>query len=379
MFHLILFSLIVSSGAQEKSCKRIVCLVDNLDNPKDFIVDGLPTDYCTHFIYDSAYILGNTLMHKHSYELFRSKRKGLYRKLNGQKRDKPGLITLLRVSPPKESNEPFSTMVGTVANRQAFITAAIAYLKKYRFDGLEINWPRPGEFGGKAEDKTNYSAFLKEFSEALQKEAATFKRPRLLLWAVVHPYYFDLIEVDEMAKYLDMANVITYGLRGFWDYEMDHHSPLRGWFGVASIMEDWMRRGMPALKLNLGISMSGVYCHVKNKTDHSRLGNYDFNQEPVYTKYNRGGMAFTEICLLTIDQQYVHRDEYLSAPYFFREGLWLGYDDRLSVYEKGKYAKENDLGVWVRNVQMDDYNGTMCGMGKYPLIRSIFSGCSMSF
>ncbi|CAL1528484.1 unnamed protein product [Lymnaea stagnalis] len=375
MLYLILVSLIAISGAQENGCKRIVCLVNNLDNPKDFINDGLPTDYCTHFIYDSAYMVGNTLTNKYSYELFKNKKKGLYGKLNGLKRNKPGLITLLRVSPPNESYEPFSTMVATVANRKAFITAAIAYVTKHRFDGLEINWPRPGKFGGKAEDKTNYSAFLKEFSEALQNEAATSKRPRLLLWGLVHPYYFHLIEVDEVTKYLDMANVYTFGLRGYWDYEMDHHSPLRGWFGVASIMEDWMRRGMPAVKLNLGITMSGVYCHVKNKTDHSRLGKYDFNQEPVYTKYNRGGLTFPEICQLTYDQQYVHRDEYLSAPYFFREGLWLGFDDRLSVYEKGKYAKENGFGVWVNDVQLDDYNGTMCEMGKYPLIRSIFDGC----
>ncbi|CAL1528481.1 unnamed protein product [Lymnaea stagnalis] len=378
MLYLVLFSLIISSGAEAKnSCKRIVCLVHNLDVPKDFIAKHIPTDYCTHIIYQYAKIEGNNLKNMFSYELFNGRKKGLYAKFNGLKRTNSHLKTLLRVTAPWGKTEPFHKMADTKENRREFIDAAIAFLKKHQFDGLDVDWRYPTTNGGSEKDKPNFSAFLKEAFEEFQKNSVNSGLPRLLLSATVHPYLLHFYDVHELARYTDMVNVIGFYLRGPWDAEMDHHSPLHDWFGMAKSMENWVANGMPADKLNLGISFNGLYAHVESKTNHSRLGKIVNVERPLYTPYSSGVLPFREICNLTSDQNFLHIDATLKAPYFFRDGLWLGYDDKSSVYEKGKYAMEHGHGVWVQTLQWDDYDGTMCEMGKYPLLTSVYSGCAM--
>lgn len=51
-------------------------------------------------------------------------------------------------------------MVSSPANRQTFITSVISFLRKYEFDGLDIDWEYPANRGGSADDKENYSVFL---------------------------------------------------------------------------------------------------------------------------------------------------------------------------------------------------------------------------
>ena len=34
-------------------------------------------------------------------------------------------------------------------------------------------------------------------------------------------------DIEELSKYLDMANINTYDYHGFWDKKTGHHSPMR--------------------------------------------------------------------------------------------------------------------------------------------------------
>ncbi|CAL1528488.1 unnamed protein product [Lymnaea stagnalis] len=375
MLYVVLFSLIISSVAGR--CSRVVCLIDNRNDPKDFIPDKVPKDYCTHIIYASADIEGNTLKNQFSYELNTKQKKGLYAKFTGLKRVKSDLKTLLRVTTPWGSAGPFSKMVSTKDNRKAFIENVIAFLARYKFDGLDIDWLYPTQHGGSSEDKPNFSAFLKEASEAFSSNSTPSGSSRFLLSATVHSSNFQFYDVPALGRYLDMVNVMTFMLRGPWDGVMDHHSPLFGNYGVVNRMGMWKHNGIPVNKLNIGVVFFGLYAHVQSKTDSSRGGRIVNVEKPLYTPYSSGRLPFVEICKLATDQNNVHWDESLKAPYFFKDGLWLGYDTVSSVGIKANIGAYYGYGFWIETLQLDDYNGTMCNMGKFPYTRHIFSGCGM--
>jgi chitinase len=55
----------------------------------------------------------------------------------------------------------YSNMASTASNRKEFIDSAIEWLRKYDFDGLDMDWEYPANRGGKPEDKTNFGLLCK--------------------------------------------------------------------------------------------------------------------------------------------------------------------------------------------------------------------------
>ena len=60
------------------------------------------------------------------------------------------------------------------------------------------------------------------------------------------------------------------------------------------------------------------------------------------------------------------------VPYAYNGLQWVGYDDQQSLHGKLAWIEnEGYLGWMVWNLDLDDFNGSQCSQGEYPLLKTL--------
>ncbi|KAF9906260.1 hypothetical protein EC991_000823 [Linnemannia zychae] len=270
-----------------------------LDYPP-FEPSSLPVDLYTHLNFAFALIDGNGLIASQE-----AKEIPKYQQVNDLKRKKPSLRTAVTVGGWDMDMANYSTMVSTRENRQKFIQSAIAFVRKYGFDGLDFDWEYPGDHkrGGHPEDAENFVVFLQEMREAANAEILEGDQERLILSIALPggPFHGDNFLVPKLAPHVDWFNIMAYNLHGQWESQVFCAAPLNdpasgteySGYSLAQAIQSMAPKSVDPEKFNLGLSLSGVTFTLKDKS--KTLPGSPANGPGQKGCQEKGAMSFFEV------------------------------------------------------------------------------------
>lgn len=143
----------------------------------------------------------------------------------------PQLQTLISIGGWCDSGK-FSDAALTDSSRAAFADSVLAFIKRYKFDGVDIDWEYPvgGGLSGnrsRSADKTNFTLLLQKLREKLDAQGKADGRKYLLTIAGgADSSYAEKTQLRQIADDVDYATIMTYDIHGHWDCYTDLNAPL---------------------------------------------------------------------------------------------------------------------------------------------------------
>jgi chitinase len=270
-----------------------------------------------------------------------------FRKLNSLKQDNPDLKILISLGGWSWS-ENFSDAVLTENSRKKFTDSNIAIVGKYDLDGVDIDWEYPGFRGEdnvfRDEDRQNFTLMFKSLREGLDALSAISGKKYLLTTAVPEfKAFLEKTDMDEVAKYLDYVNLMTYDFYVPAGDTVGHHSnlfPTRDGKGRSADtgVNDFIKAGVPEEKIVLGIPFYG-HSWIMKSADNNGI------ERMADSVVRGGGYTFIKDSVLNSDGFIRYWDAQAQAPYLFNKETkqLVVYDDEESVKIKCQYVKDKNL------------------------------------
>lgn len=275
-------------------------------------------------------------------------------KLNALKQTNPNLKTLISIGGWSWSGK-FSNAALTEASRTTFANSCVDFIVKYGFDGVDIDWEYPVSGGlstntKRPEDKQNFTLLLKTIREKLDSRGLQDGKHYLLTIAGGSgSWYLNNIELSNLQQYLDYANVMTYDIHGSWDSYTDFNAPLYNnndsspqykW-SVDSSVNAWLKAGIPANKLVVGVPFYGYVYNSVNNTNNG-----------LYQRFSSGSsISYSNIVSKHLNTpgyvRYFHQQS--MVPWLYNGSTFISYEDEQSIGLKAEYIKSKGLGgaaIW---------------------------------
>lgn len=316
---------------------------------------------------------------------------GLYTRFNKRVRSSnPKCKTLLAFGGwnfnfKEEFQDIFTTMAESASNRAACINSMINWVRKYEFDGIDVDWEYPGwsELGGRPQDKENFVSFVHELRAAIDAEASRTGKSRLLLTLAVAAGY-DKIDtgynIPQLVDYVDYVSVMTYDLHGQWEtktgaasglYPPTDYEPgsLDEYYTGDYAIQYWIDHGMPRNKIVMGLAAYGRGWTLESSTPGQGLGAPAIRGcDPMKDTQQEGVLNYIEALTVINSGGVTQFDPATTTMYVQKGDQWYSYEDPDSIVYKVDYIKDEGLlGGMLWAVDNDDFNN------GNPIITSIYN------
>lgn len=192
--------------------------------PGKFDISYISPHLCTHLIYTFVGITedGQVKVLDAWQDLPDNYGKDAFGRFNKLREQSPETKTLVAIGGWNEGSARYSAVVANPTTRARFVKNVVEFVKKYGFDGFDVDWEYPNQRGGKPEDVQNYVSLLKELRTEFDKHG-------LILSAAVasaEPSASQSYDIATVCKHLHFVNVMSYDLHGSWEKSTGHNAPL---------------------------------------------------------------------------------------------------------------------------------------------------------
>ncbi|KAK3498334.1 chitinase 1 precursor [Neurospora crassa] len=158
----------------------------------------------------------------------------------------------------------FPPVAATEEGRRRFASSAVKLVQDWGFDGLDIDW----EYPTNAREAQDFVLLLRACRQALDDYARQYAPGYhflITIAAPAGPQHYGVMDLPGMNPYIDSWHLMAYDYAGSWDSTTGHQanllpSPknlLTTRFNTDQAVRDFVRRGVPANKIVLGLPLYG--------------------------------------------------------------------------------------------------------------------------
>ncbi|CAF3715578.1 unnamed protein product [Rotaria socialis] len=260
----------------------------------------------------------------------------------------------------------FSDIAVNTESRSKFIQSCIEFIRKYGFDGIDVDWEYPVSGGLPAnirrpEDKQNYLFLLKELRNQLDVAGKVDRKNYLLTIAAgASPERIIDMDLRNMSTYLDWINVMTYDFHGGWETKTGHNAPLfknnaetttdvppsfmKSKYNSHEAIQSYITAGIPRSQLVMGLSLYGRGWQGVNSTYLNGFSQPASAELPIGT-WENGVFDYDHLKRSYLPTYTRHWDSESKVPFLYNPttGIWISYDDSQSITIKSDYIKREKL------------------------------------
>ena len=351
---------------------------------RKFHVADIPADRLTHVVYAFTKIEAGEVRTVDDYaarERFypgdkedKDFLRGNLRQLQKLKARHKHLKTLFAVGGWTLSS-PFSDVAATDAGREKFARSAVAFLTRYGFDGVDLDWEYPVSGGlatnkTRKEDRANYTLLLATLRKHLDAQGKKDGKHYLLtIAAPAGPATRANLEFEALLRHLDWFHLMSYDFHGGWSTRTHFNAPLHPIkddpvpqnkdLTVAAAVRAYKTAGVPSDKIVMGVPFVG------RGWSGAKGGNGLF-AKPVGPlprgTWEPGVYDYKDLAKNYIPKLRRHWHAEAKVPWLHdpTTGLMISYDDAESLRHKAAFAREEKLGgVMIWEITADDTDSTL--------------------